>query len=279
MVEHFFYNDKFYPAGTPVISSGNRSLRYGDGLFETMKFLKGKLLNKEFHFERLFKGLIILNFEIPKTLNAEFFEKNIHKLLIKNKHEKAARVRLMAFRGDGGIFDPENLFPNIIIESWAISEKILLNENGLVIDVFPDAKKSCDIFSNLKSNNYLPYAMAGLYAKKNKLNDSIILNCFDRICDSAIANIFIIDKDKIYTPALEEGCVDGVMRRWLIEKFQSTELKIIETKLSINDVLKAEEVFLTNSIFHVRWVKSFRDKNYSNKKIKEIYNHLRQHFI
>ncbi len=67
MAEFFFiYNDKFYPADTPVISSGNRSLRYGDGLFETMKLIDGRIINKEFHFERLFNGLHVLQFELPK---------------------------------------------------------------------------------------------------------------------------------------------------------------------------------------------------------------------
>ena len=91
-----------------------------------------------------------------------------------------ARIRLMVFRGNGGIFDPENLLPNYIIETWPLANEARLNENGLVLDIFPDAKKSCDIFSNFKSNNYLPYIMAGLYAKKNKLNDCIVLNSFGK---------------------------------------------------------------------------------------------------
>ena len=101
----------------------------------------------------------------------------------------------MIFRGNGGIFDPENNFQIILLKAGRLHTGMQLNENGLVIDVFPGAKKSCDSFSNLKSNNYLPYVMAGLYAKKNKLNDCIVLNSFDRICDSAIANIFIIEKE------------------------------------------------------------------------------------
>lgn len=277
MIEHFFiYNNKFYTSNTAVISSGNRSLRYGDGLFETMKMANGNIINKEFHFERLFNGLTILQFEVPKNLNAAFLEKKINELFIKNKHTDSARIRMNFFRGNGGIFDPENLSPNYIIESWTLSEEMQMNENGLIVDVFPDARKSCDIFSNLKSNNYLPYVMAGLFAKKNKLNDSIVLNSFDRICDSAIANIFIIEENNIYTPPLAEGCVAGVMRRWMLEKFNFKKYKIIEKNLSIDDLLNADEFFLTNSLYHLRWVKNFRKKNYGNKKIKEIYSYVLQ---
>ena len=278
MTELFFiYNNKFYPANTPVISSGNRSLRYGDGLFETMKIIKGKIINKEFHFERLFNGLALLQFDFTQNFNRIFLEKKINGLVKKNKHSASARIRLMIFRGDGGIFDPENLHPNYIIESWPLLNEMQINENGLIVDVFPGAKKSCDSFSNLKSNNYLPYVMAGLYAKKNKINDCVVLNSFGRVCDSAIANIFIIKKDKIFTPPLSEGCVAGVMRRWMLEKFDLKKYKVIEKKLSITDVLNADEFFLTNSIYNLRWVKSFKEKKYSNKISKEIHSYILQH--
>jgi branched-chain amino acid aminotransferase len=277
MAEFFFiYNDKFYTANTPVISSGNRSLRYGDGLFETMKLVKGRIINKEFHFERLFKSLDLLQFELLRNFNAAFLKEKITDLVKKNKHSTSARVRLMIFRSDGGIFDPENLHPNYIIESWPLPNEMQLNENGLVVDVFQDARKSCDSFSNVKSNNYLPYVMAGLYAKKIKLNDCILLNSFDRVCDSVIANIFIVEKDKIVTPPLSEGCVAGVMRRWILEKSDFKKYELSERALSINDILNADELFLTNSINNLRWVKNFREKIYNNNISREIYNHILQ---
>lgn len=277
MTELFFiYNNKFYPENTPVIDSGNRSLRYGDGLFETMKMVKGKIINKDFHFERLFGGLSLLQFDVPENFDADFLLEKIIKLVKKNSHAASARIRLMIFRGNGGIFDPENLRPNFIIESWPLPDEMQLNENGLVVDVFPGAKKSCDSFSNLKSNNYLPYVMSGLYAKKNKLNDCIVLNCFNRVCDSAIANVFIIKKDKIFTPPLSEGCVAGTMRRWMLERFGLKKYKILEKNLSINDIESADEFFLTNSIYNLRWVKAFKEKEFGNKISREIYNHILQ---
>ncbi len=168
-------------------------------------------------------------------------------------------------------------FQIILLKAGRYIPECRLNENGLVIDVFPGTRKSCDSFSNLKSNNYLPYVMAGLYAKKNKLNDCIVLNSFDRVCDSAIANIFIVEKDKIFTPPLSEGCVAGVMRRWLLEKFDLKKYYVIEKKLTVNDILNADEFFLTNSISYLRWVKNFKEKNYKNKICKEIYSLILQH--
>lgn len=275
----FIYNGKLYLADTPIISSSNRSLRYGDGLFETMKLVNGEILNKEFHFDRLFKGLHLLQFEIPPFFSKEVIEKKIVELVSKNKQENAARVRFMIFRGNGGVFDPENLKPNYIIESWPLTIPQHLNENGLVVDIFPDARKSCDIFSNIKSNNYLPYILAGLYAKKNKLNDCLVLNSHERLSDSVISNIFLIKEKIIFTPPLSEGCVAGVMRRWFLERFDLKPFRVVEKELTEQDLFDAEEFFLTNAIYQVRWVKSFRDKNYANKNIRDIYSYTTNHFV
>jgi branched-chain amino acid aminotransferase len=184
----------------------------------------------------------------------------------------------MVFRGNGGLYNPENHFPNYIIQTWSIEHTEELNSNGLIIDVYPDAKKSCDKFANLKSNNYLPYIMAALHAKKIKVNDCILLNNYDRVCDTTIANIFIIKDDIIYTPPLSDGCVAGVMRRWIIEKLHAG-FKIIEKEISIDELENADEVFLTNSVKGIRWVKQFRNKEYKNRLVKQIFVSVKQQLL
>ena len=143
MNEHFFiYNKKYYQTGIPVVSACNNGLRYGDGLFETMRMREGKIINIDFHFERLFSGMKILQLGIPDFFSRSFFEQTVNELLLKNSIFKNARIRLMFFRGDGGIFDPGNDGFNYIIETYPLSDKIELNEKGLVVDVFAGAKKS-----------------------------------------------------------------------------------------------------------------------------------------
>ncbi len=236
--------------------------------------MDGSIINQDLHFDRFFNGLSILQFEIASTFTSDFILKKIQGLCAKNKHESHARVRLMVVRSDGGIFDPVNLFPNYFIESWPLQPGMKLNENGLVIGLLPDVKKSCDKLSNLKSNNYLPYIMAGLYAKQQRLNDCIVLNTFGRICDSAIANVFIVKGNKIFTPPLSEGCVAGVMRRWMLEKFVLQDFDIIEQPLTTDDLLDADEMFLTNSIHYLRWVGSFQNKFYGNSLTRAIYQEI-----
>ena len=254
------------------MGAGNRGLRYGDGVFETMKMLNGKLVLEDAHFARLWKGMNVLGFEIPKHFAPEKLAAEISALAKKNGHEKAARVRLQILRGDGGLYDAINHAPNYIIETWELPESNgQLNSNGLEAGIYHDAKKSCDILSNLKHNNYLPYLMAALHAKKEKWNDALLLNNHERICDSTIANVFIIKNEELFTPALGEGCVAGVKREHIIATLKSTAWKVNETTLTVDDVLNADEIFLTNSIHNIRWVKSIGNSSYTNSITQKIY--------
>ncbi|HEX4372913.1 MAG TPA: aminotransferase class IV, partial [Puia sp.] len=112
--------------------------------------------------------------------------------------------------------------------------------------------------------------MAAIHAKKNKLDDCFILNSYDRICETAIANIFCIKDKIIYTPALSEGCVTGVMRRFLLEKISKNFL-LKESNLSVENIKEADEVFLTNSISGIRWIKQFGEIKYNNSVTAEIF--------
>ena len=266
------FNGKIIPADEPVLLASNRGYRYGDGLFETMKVAEGKILLSDHHFERLFAGLALLQFEIPRLFLRQKTEDEIVSLCKKNNCEGLARVRLSVFRGNGGLYD-EDKGLQYLIECWPLTESVnSLNENGLVIDVFPGAEKSCDKFSNLKSANFLPYSMAALYAKEKKLNDSLVLNTTGGIADSTIANLFIIKNAIVITPGLGEGWVNGVMRQYLLQKMQAADYAVQEATLSVNDILVADEVFLTNAIHGIRWVRQFRDMSYSNVNTVEIYN-------
>ena len=270
---HWFnYNGKIYTNETAIIGAANRGLRYGDGLFETIKMKAGNLVLEDEHFARLWKGMQVLQFTVPKHFNPDKLTAEVLQIAKKNQQEKAARIRITVFRSDGGLYDAADNFPNYIIETWALPEGDgELNSNGLDLGIYADVKKSCDILSNLKHNNYLPYVMAALQAKKQKWNDAVILNSYGRVCDSTIANIFLIKDEVIYTPAVTEGCVAGVMRKFMIDQLAATGFTCIEKAITVDELLNADEVFLTNSIYNLRWVKSINDKNFGNTLTQKIY--------
>ena len=258
-------NGKVIREDAASISINNRSFRYGDGCFETMKMIDDKLLLSDYHFERLFSSLSLLQFDIPNHLTPNYLQEQVLYLAKKNCHNKLARIRLMAYRGDGGLYDPQNHFPNYLIQTWELNPAVYnLNENGLVTDIFEDAVKPCDKYSAIKSNNYLGYAMAALWARQQHLNDAILLNPYGRVADATIANVFMVKDGIVKTPPLDEGGINGIMRRHLLSTLPTIGIEAQETPLTVEDLLQADELFLTNSISGIRWVKRLREREYGN---------------
>lgn len=271
-MEYFIYNGKTYKEESPILSVNSRGLRYGDGLFETIKSIKGELQFIDEHLARLWKGLQVLQFNIPKHFTPEYLQDEIFALLKKNSHEKMARIRLTVFRGDGGLYDEINHKPHYLLQSWPLVDDAgEWNSNGLVLGIYTDVKKSCDILSNLKHNNFLPYSMAAIHAKTKKWNDAVLENTEGGVCDTTIANLFLIKDGVIYTPALAQGCIAGIIRKFLINRLTAANYKIIEGRLTGDDLDAADEVFLTNSIYNLRWVQSLGEKKYTNIQTQKIY--------
>ena len=272
-MNHVCINGKMLPASEPSLMADNRGYRYGDGLFETMKMVNGKIILEKYHFERLFSGLKLLKYHVPSLFAASKLRKEISVLCKKNDCTELARVRLSVSRGNGGLYD-ETKGPQYVIECWPAENLVnQVNKNGLDIDIYPDAQKSCDLFCNLKSANYLPYVMAAQYAKENKLNDCLVSNVKGHIADATIANIFLVKNNLVITPALTEGCIEGIIRRYLLEKLgSSANFEMREGVVTKNDLETFNEVFLTNAMYGIRWVKRFRDKMYTNKQTLKIYS-------
>lgn len=263
---------KIFAGEEPALLASNRGYRYGDGLFETIKMVNGNMVLWDAHFDRLENGLSMLQFELPGLFTREKIRKEIENLCQKNKCSGLARIRLSVFRGNGGLYD-DNRLAQYLIECWPLNEASQqLNENGLVIDVYPDSRKSCDIFSNLKSANFQAYTMAAQYAIKNRLNDCLVLNSNECLADSTIANLFILKNGVFHTPALTEGCVNGIMRNYLVEKLRDAGYPVKIGVVTITDLEFADEVFLTNSINGMRWVGQYGKSRYTNATIVEIYN-------
>lgn len=271
------HNGEIYPAGQPVLTADNRGFRYGDGLFETMFVQNGRIRLRDYHFDRLLSGMRLLDFDIPPFF-AEKLTKEILALCEVNglSIESPARVRLVVFRGEGSFLGPIDRFPNYIIQSWplSLSTRQGRGETGLALGIFPDGRKVCDKLSNLKSNNYLLYVLAAHYAKKEGLDDCLVLNSQNRLADSTIANLFYISRGQFYTPSLAEGAVAGVMRRYLLEALPQAGYIVHEQQVFPEDLLSADEVFLTNAIKGISGVRSLQGRFYANRLSISVYEQL-----
>lgn len=270
-MNYICFDGNILPAGQSVLMADNRGYRYGYGLFETMKVVKGNIVLADYHFQRFFKSLELMKMTTASFLTKEELIRQVINLCRQNNCAQLARVRLSVFGGNGNLYElPETI--QYIIECRPLGEEpAQLNKDGLLTGVFSGSQKSCDPFSNLKSANFLPYVMAAKYAKENSLDDCLVTNVHGRVADTTIANLFLVSEERIITPALSEGCINGIMRRHLIEQLNMAGYIVTEQPVTIKDIKNADEVFLTNAVSGIRWVRQFEEVNYNNSLTAKIY--------
>lgn len=259
------FNGEFYPSDAPLLTVQNRGYKWGDGCFETMKVSAGRLLLEALHFERLFISLQLLQIERAETFTQAIVVQKVLALCVQNNCLQCARIRLAVYRTE------ENR-PAYTIEAIPLDESVnRWNEEGQTVCLYPYARKSTDAFANVKSANYLPYLLAQKFAIEKGVDDALVLNASNLLCDSFKANIFLIKNDTVFTPALHQGCVNGVMRRVVMDEVKGLGYKMKHGEVSEEDLLTADEVFLTNAIQILRWVKRYKTATYGCAKTKEIF--------
>ncbi len=250
-----------------TIKSSNRAFKYGDALFETMFSSANKIPLFNQHLERLVSSMEILKMEIPQkfSINKDSLFNEITRLLNKNKLHKGARIRITVFRNGEGLYTPDCNDVSYLIESSGMSNtKYELNTQGLHIDIFTDVPKPQNVFSNLKTTNTLLYILAGISKKEKQVDDILLLNDNYNIIEALSSNIFVVKDNQIYTPNLQDGCVNGIMRNHIIGIAKQNNISIKYKPIIIEDIKLADEIFLTNSISGIRWVGAFLNKRYYN---------------
>lgn len=263
-------NGKLTEAAVAVVPYDNRAFRYGYGLFETLLVKDSTIQLAAYHWERLLAGAAALYLGMPKLMTAEWLSSEVLRTVTKNGLNQLCRVRLELYAGRGGIMDEQGPKPGYVIECFPLEEHITkLNETGLELGIAEGITKTEDRLANYKTVNALVYAIAAQQAKANKWNDALVLNAKGNIIESTIANIFWIKDGEIYTTPLSDGCVAGVMRRYIMSKTAVTE-----QQLTIEVLKNADEVFLTNAIRGIKWVNSIGEKTYTNSHIRRLYSQL-----
>lgn len=236
----------------------NRAAKYGDGLFETIRVSNRKVLFAEAHFERLYNGMQVLQFDTSQFTFTDF--ENILQQALQASSDVNLRIRITFFRTGEGLYTPKGHYFDFFVETTPLSSPFFeLNKVGLQVGICPQVQLSTDLLSNLKTISALPYVLAGLYKQNQGWDDCLLLNHRGDIAESIAANLFIYHNNTLLTPALSEGCIAGIMRKQLITIASQQGIAIKETNITLADLQQAEGLFLTNAIQGIRWIQSVAD--------------------
>lgn len=249
-------NSQLLAEWPPELLSVQRGLYYGDALFESIRVLGGRIPLLAAHWERLFGGLKAWGYAVPAHWSAAFFKKEILRTTSGD-----ARVRLTIWRSPGGLFLPENDTPQFLIAATELSSSMFDGySKGLSIGLCRGVRLSVDSLSGWKTPNGARYVAAAKEAYVSGLDDAIILNSREQVCEATSSNIFWVADHQVYTVPLSDGPVTGILRNLLLHLLPREGYTVVEKSISFEELLQADEVFLTNAVRGIRWVACCENK-------------------
>src|ERR1700753_308283 len=145
------FNGELLHADTKLLLTDNRAFNYGDGLFESMRMLKGQLKFPDLHADRLQRGMKALKLDGYSQMDAWFLKEMAEQLAVKNR-AKHAIMRLTVFREGEGLYTPSQNTPGYCLEMTPVEEpRYFLNPKGMIVDIFNDVPKPLNYLSNIKT--------------------------------------------------------------------------------------------------------------------------------
>lgn len=260
-------NGIIIPESEASYSSADDSFRLRYGLYESYLFQNGQLEFANLHWERLLQGMQVLGFAVPDGFSETYFTKQIEELTAKNKLSELARIRLQVFTND----DRPSYSPQFLIECSALQHEMTeWIENGIKVAVLENFRKEISVVSNCKISHNKHFLPSRIAMETKSLDDMLLLNEKGNVIESAMANLFWVKDGVVFTPPLSEGCLAGTFRLVIIDLIKELSLPFEEKIMSLEALKTADEVFLTNGIRKIRWVREIDGHFYENALVKKL---------
>ena len=258
------------------LTVSNRSFLYGDGVFETLKIVNNKILFFEDHYFRLMASMRIVRMEIPMTFTMEYIEKQIMKLVGLLAIKDAARVRFTVFRNEGGFYLPNDNSISFVIQASKLENiRYKIPKIQFEVDLYKDFIVPRQLLSTLKTANKITHVTASIFAKENQLDSTLLINETKNVIEAANGNLFMLMGNKLITPPISEGCLNGIMRKQIISLAKQIDsVEVLEAAISPFDLQKADELFITNVIVGIQPITKYRKKEFEVRLANQLLEKL-----
>jgi len=234
------------------LSVFDHGVLYGDGVFEGIRFYKGRIFRLEEHIRRLFDSARAIILEIPWSFEevCRFTCETVAANGLTDGY-----IRLVVTRGCGGLGLNPYLCPKASM--FIIASTIQLYpkehyENGLSIITCATRRPApAALMPQVKSLNYLNNVMAKVEAIQSGALEALMLNEQGYVAECTGDNVFIVKDGAVHTPLISDGALDGITRDVIIELCGKLEIPVVERSLTRYDIFIADECFLTGTAAEV----------------------------
>ena len=252
-----YLNGKFLKAEEALISAQDPGFLLGLGLFETMRCFQGRIIHLDWHLARIKNAAKLIHLDLPLTA-AGLKNKIIATSKLNRLQDTQLRLTIWKSLSGTGVF--------ILVKEYSpFTRQKYQRGFSAVVSSFRQDENS--LLTRIKSTNRLIFNLSLAQAKKRGFDEAIILNHRGLVTEGARSNIFFRSGNTLFTPALSNGCLEGITRRVIFNLAQKKQIKICEGDFTLEDLQSAEEAFLTNSLIGVMPLTSLENKAIGNGKI------------
>lgn len=267
------FNGVLTDADDKIFSSRSRIYKYGDGFFESIKVIQRTPQLFDLHYQRIQRASTLFHLPLQEKWTLKFFEDQIELMCLKNGWLNA-RCRIIFYRDSDGFYAPERNKCSFLIEMSESTGHYPINDKGLKLGSYGMILKPSNFLSFFKPLSAIQYVLAGIHAIENNFDTVLLFNEAGYVSEVYNANIFIVLDDEILTPGLNQYCLDGVMRQYIINKLRDLGYVVRETEISEDDIYSADEVFISNATRGIAWIENYGEKHFGFSKTYKIHADL-----
>jgi len=248
MASKIWFDGKLVDQSEAKVSVYDHGLLYGDGIFEGIRAYNGRVFENEAHLDRFFQSAKGIRLTLPYT--RQQISTAIEETVRANDFTDCY-IRLVATRGVGSLgLSPVRCEKSSVFVIAALLELYAkeMYEKGMSVITSSVIRNHPNALSpRLKSLNYLNNILAKLEAIDANVPEAIMLNHEGNVAECTADNIFIVRTGQVQTPQTNDGILEGVTRRVMLELCQSLQIPAIEKTLQRHDLYIADECFLTGT--------------------------------
>ena len=274
-MEKVFLNDKLVDAEKVCISAADSGFLYGAGIFETMRANNGVVFSLKDHLDRLSFSAGVLS--INNTYEKGFITDAIYKVLKANKLTDA-RLRLTLTGGPMSVPEEKRKATLLIAATKLQPYPAEFYKNGVLVVLCPFRQNPTEPIYRHKTINYFSRMIALKQAHEKRAAEALWFTVDNRLAEGCISNVFLVKDSVLYTPPIETPVLAGVARKTVCGIAIKNSIKLVEKELSIDDVLSADEIFLTNVIMQVLPVVAVEKHTVGDGKVAMMTKRLQKYF-
>ena len=248
-------NGRLEPAEAALLSVTDRGFQVGDGIFETIRVVGGRVLELPLHASRLQASAAVMAMPLPDDL-LRCLGQAIADLCRANRldgSDAQVAVRVTVSRGavDGRfLLPPDDVRPNMVVQAWRVDpphpESL---SRGLGLAISQVRRDPTSPLATVKTTSRAEFVYAQIEAHQRGADDALFLTTDGHLAEATSASLFLVEGVGLATPSLDCGILASTTREWVISSGgPGLGLAVRQDHLTPNDLFVADEAFLTSSV-------------------------------